>query len=255
MRRGDHQLAPRRQGLQAAGGVQRVFWIEARGGLVRDQHLRVADQGAGQHRPRELAAGQGGGRLQALAHQVAGLDGPGQPGLPAAGQAAEGRQMRGEAQRHQALHGDRPLRPRVLRQVGPPPRQRPAVDAGQRRAVERHLARIGLDQPGQDGEQGRLARPVRPDQGDEPAALQVEGDVVDDRAAVAPDADVGGGEPAHGATFRSRTTSQKKNGAPRSAVRTPRRSSVLVWITRVPMSASSSRVAPSRADGSRVRLG
>src|SRR6185436_618027 len=100
-------------------------------------------------------------------------------------------------------------------------------------------------QPRERCEQGRLACAVGANHRDQLPASRVQTCVLDDGAATAADDDIGGGDLGHGEVFRRRTTSQKKNGVPSSAVNTPSFISGPKRISRVAMSAPSSNTAPA----------
>ena len=148
------------QPLHVLAELLDLVGVEARRGLVHDQHLRVVQQGLGQPHPllvalRELADGL-------LEHEVEGADlddrldaVPERPRGHLAGLAEEAEQLE---RRHVGV--ERP----VLGQVAEPLRRLdallPHVEPGDRGA-----ARARREKAGEHAHQGGLAGPVRPQEG------------------------------------------------------------------------------------------
>ena len=62
--RGDHGGAPGAVGAQPGGDPRLGVGVDGAGRLDQHQHLRVGGEGAGQHQPLALAAGEASGRAR-----------------------------------------------------------------------------------------------------------------------------------------------------------------------------------------------
>ena len=110
--------------------------------------------------------------------------------------------------------------------------------------VEEDLSGLRVQKMGTAAQQGGLARAVGSDQADDLPRLEGRVDPLEDRAAVVADFEAVDAQAAHCRALRVRTSSNRKNGAPIRAVRTPILSSTPVGSSRTAMSVTSSRIAP-----------
>src|SRR5690606_5917984 len=154
-----------------------------------------------------------------------------------------------------ALDGERPVAVGALRDVGEPARERAPRQLGDRPAVEAHDARRRREHAGERAYESRLARAVGADEPDQLARGHRDVDPVDDAMAAERDADVARAEKGHGTARLVRSTRNRKNGAPISAVTTPSFSSGPAGSRRTTMSAASSSAAPPNALAGRRRPG
>src|SRR6185437_14733679 len=157
-----HQEERAREAQQ--GVLERLAALDVQvvGGLVQDEEVRARDDGARERQSPPLAAGERRhGLLDVLAREE---EEPEQVARGWAGQAGAGRD------RVEGAVGVRQLE-RLLRVV-----------AGLGAVAEPDLAGGGLAAAEQRLEQGRLARAVRPDQGDPLPALDGEVGALDERA-------------------------------------------------------------------------
>ena len=183
----DHQFAGFRQQLQTARRIERVLGIQAGDGFIDDQNVRIRDQCPGKHGAREFPAGKRGCRLLAMIEQVARLQGLGNFRTETCGQTAECRQGWCQPEGNQSFNRNWPFAAGILRQIGAATRQLRAGERAKGNAVEHHGAGIRLQQSCQHRQQRRLARPVRPDNGDKIAGLGMQRNVLENRALAATD--------------------------------------------------------------------
>ena len=169
--------------------------------------------------------------------------------------------MRQAPERDDVADGQGPGHAADLRQVGDAAGARDAAHAADRLVAERDRAGRERHEPGDRPQQRRLAGAVRPDDDAELARPEGEVEAGQRLAAAEPDrkiADEDFGR-AHAATSasspRRRAMIQRKTGTPRSAVRTPIRTSAPEGMSRTAQSAASSRAAPASVAGTRVRAG
>ena len=112
-------------------------------------------------------------------------------------------------------------------------------------AVEEDVSGDGPEEAGESPQERGLAASVGADDGDELAAFEVEGDLVDGVAAVVAEAEVLGGQ-FHGYTLNR--TRYRRKGAPMAAVMIPIGISEGVMTSFATRSAAVTMTAPTRAE-------
>ncbi len=249
---GGGQVVQRGQHGDAAAAAQLVDQLEhplgvpdvqARRRLVEQQHPRLRGQRAGQHHALALAAGQGGQPPPGEPRHVQPPGGLGGGLAVAAGRAAEVAQVRGAAEQHVLLDGHVRRQHRRLRQVRDQPGAAAAAHAAKVGAVEQHGAAVP-HQPGHRAQQGGLARPVRPDQGEPAAGADRERHPAQHRDPVQVHGEILHGDGAHVRIALVERRIQTNTGEPASAVTTPIGSSAGATTVRAAVSASTRKPAP-----------
>src|SRR5439155_8283316 len=148
-------------------------------------------------------------------------------------------------ERHDLADGEWKERLEDLRDDGDATRDRRASDRDEIVAIKRDSARRRSQESSEDAEERRLAGAVRTHERDELAAADRETDVVQDRAPAVARAHMLRRQLGHTITWRERTRSSRKNGAPTSPVITPTGSSAGEMSVRAPRSASTRAIAPA----------
>ena len=197
-----------------------VAEIEAGGGLVHDQDGGLLRQRAGDQHELALAARQPG------------VVGPGEIPDAEAGERAlrrfavdfaglgEQAEPRGAAHQHHLQRGVGEGRRMGLRDIGRMGRDLAPGEPVERRAGKQHRPAARRDQPEQGLEQRRLAGPVGAQQAEDLARPGAERDAGPDLVAGIADRQIPGLD-GHAHVRRPRPSSQRKNGAPTTAVRMP----------------------------------
>ena len=164
--------------------------------------------------------------------------------------------MRQPPERDDFVGRQRPCRFRRLRQVCHAARQRLARPIGDGTVEQRARARGERQQPRGDAQQRGLAGAVRTDDAGDRTGCEVRADAIERQAAIEAHTRLAKGKRVHRSTLNF-AISQKKNGAPRSAVNTPSKSSPPEngESKRTPMSAAATSAAPASADGRISRPG
>jgi len=222
----DHPGAAQGFLAQYLHGVELVARIKRGAGLVGEDQAGSGGQDARQIGPRLFSAGQEPDALMAKMLHISALQGV-VHGLPVGGgQAVIMAPAPGmAAERGQFLDRDQPRGLIELRQVSDAPCPNQAGDVAGRLAVDQHLAGVRIEPGGGDQDQRALARPVRPDQGDDVAALHRQRDIAQDGLAAERVGDVSEVKQTHAPSLAVRAAIQMKAGAPMRAAATPRRNS------------------------------
>ena len=156
----------------------------------------------------------------------------------------------GDVERGEALR-----QPGALRDDGDAPRHRRGADAAHVDAVDRDLATLERKHAAQDAQQRRLAAAVRADDREQFAALRIQIDAAQHRPSVVTGLEVAYGQ--HQSRPRAvrpcRRSSNRKNGAPTSAVITPIGTSNVGSIVRAIMSATIRNEAPRKPESGSTR--